>query len=270
MNNLLTRTISGIIFIVLIIGALLLGEHSTLILILLIYSIALYEFGNIFKIREYLISFLILIGGQFFLIISFLGYTSNVSSYILPVTMVGIMITLFLTYLLKHNSSLNEIGKIFFGGIWFATSLFFYLGLGWIENEAVFSPVLMIILLAFVWINDVGAYVFGSLLGKRPLAPEISPGKTWEGFTGGILLNGAAGAAIYKITGDYDLYFWVAIGVLISMASTIGDLFESKLKREAGVKDSGTLIPGHGGILDRFDSLLFSAPLFYLAILIFG
>ncbi len=121
--------------------------------------------------------------------------------------------------------------------------------------DSIYSWMLPVLLIASIWINDTMAYVVGSLIGKTPLSP-ISPKKTWEGTIGGALLA----IAVVTLTGVYAFHFPIKTLLIISataaIAGTLGDLFESKLKRMAGVKDSGQIMPGHGGFLDRFDSLL--------------
>lgn len=124
------------------------------------------------------------------------------------------------------------------------------------------------IFMAFVlvWAADVGGYAFGRLFGRRKLAPAISPGKTWEGVAGGVvlvLLVGAIAAPAFMAS-RYWLA-WLLLLLLLAAVSVIGDLYESLLKRQAGVKDSGQLLPGHGGLLDRLDSLLAVAPVFLVA-----
>jgi phosphatidate cytidylyltransferase len=127
-------------------------------------------------------------------------------------------------------------------------------------------------LLSLVWIADIGAYFSGRRFGRHKLAPAISPGKTWEGFAGGLLANLVWIVAIYQMSSGWgmSLPHFVLIGVITSMISVVGDLFESILKREAGVKDSGKLLPGHGGILDRIDSIIAAAPVFVAGIFIAG
>lgn len=124
------------------------------------------------------------------------------------------------------------------------------------------------IFMAFVlvWAADVGGYAFGRLFGRHKLAPAISPGKTWEGVAGGVflvLLVGAIAAPTFMASRHWVM--WMLLLALLAAVSVIGDLYESLLKRQAGVKDSGRLLPGHGGLLDRLDSLLAVAPLFLLA-----
>jgi len=124
-------------------------------------------------------------------------------------------------------------------------------------------PVLMII--GAIWINDTMAYFVGSLIGKTPLS-VISPKKTWEGTVGGIILSiavmGAIGYAMHNTSGwgVFEPVNWMAVAAITALTGTPGDLLESKLKRMAGIKDSGHIMPGHGGFLDRFDSLLVAAP----------
>ena len=123
------------------------------------------------------------------------------------------------------------------------------------------EPLVVLLVLLLVWIADTAAYFVGRAWGRRKLAPAISPGKTWEGAGGGLI-----GAALYAIILAFftDLGAWLALVVtalLLGMASIVGDLFESAVKRQAGVKDSGSLLPGHGGILDRIDSATAALPL---------
>ena len=126
----------------------------------------------------------------------------------------------------------------------------------------------LLLLLATLWINDTMAYIFGSLIGKHKMIERISPGKTWEGFFGGLIFTMATILIINQIFFDLDMISLGIIVLVIVLSGTIGDLLESKLKREAGVKDSGTVIPGHGGVLDRIDSLLVAAPFTVVALII--
>lgn len=118
------------------------------------------------------------------------------------------------------------------------------------------------------WLSDIGAFFLGRRYGRRPLAPAISPNKTWEGFVGGGVVA-VLGLLLYAAVFDHYSSQVAALAVLVAMAAPLGDLFESSLKRYCSVKDSGTLLPGHGGILDRFDSLMFVAPVLYAGIMLF-
>jgi phosphatidate cytidylyltransferase len=116
-----------------------------------------------------------------------------------------------------------------------------------------------------VWAADTGAYAVGRSVGRRPFAPHISPSKTWEGTIGGVA-SGAIAAAVLVAGLGASPVVGALLGIVVAVAAVIGDLAESVLKRAAGVKDSGTLIPGHGGMLDRVDSLLFAAPAAWLVV----
>lgn len=122
------------------------------------------------------------------------------------------------------------------------------------------------IFLAFTmtWASDTGAYVVGSTMGKRPLLPRVSRGKTWEGAVGGVVFAAVAGGVSSLTFAQFLHPAWgVALGAVCSAVGLLGDLFESMLKRDAEIKDTSRIIPGHGGVLDRFDSLLFTVPLIY-------
>ena len=135
---------------------------------------------------------------------------------------------------------------------------------------SIWGRLLVMIIIGSIWINDTMAYIVGSLIGKTPFS-KVSPKKTWEGTVGGILLSvlvmGVIGYFVND-TGDWKATAeWVIIAAIASVAGTFGDLLESKLKRMAGVKDSGHLMPGHGGFLDRFDSLLVATPFVWLYVM---
>lgn len=126
-----------------------------------------------------------------------------------------------------------------------------------------------------IWANDVGAYLVGSLIGRHKMAPRISPKKSWEGFAGGLIMAFVGGLVWYwvfwsrlpELPAQYlfvDVWFWAVLGVVAGVGAVLGDLLESAFKRRIGVKDSGKLIPGHGGLLDRFDALLMASPFVFV------
>lgn len=134
----------------------------------------------------------------------------------------------------------------------------------------VFSPGIVIGFLLLLWANDTGAYLTGITLGKHRLMERISPKKSWEGFIGGMIISMLAAWLLSGWLGMVNTSGWIIIAFIISVAGAYGDLIESMLKRSVGVKDSGSVMPGHGGFLDRFDSALLSFPLVYLFISLFG
>jgi phosphatidate cytidylyltransferase len=155
---------------------------------------------------------------------------------------------------------------------WLAIPFSIFFALGWIPDSLSYSPLVPLSVISLVWINDTFAYLTGTLLGKHPMTPRLSPGKTWEGFSGGVLVTLLGGWIVYKISGSYSLGIWIACALVSSLLGLAGDLFESGVKRKMKVKDMSGLLPGHGGILDRFDSLLFVTPalllLFFIQMLL--
>jgi phosphatidate cytidylyltransferase len=137
-------------------------------------------------------------------------------------------------------------------------------------NNWEFSPGILIGFFLLLWANDTGAYLVGSAIGKHRLMERISPKKSWEGFFGGMLLTLIVARLLSGFLGVVDLKGWMIIAVIITVAGTFGDLIESMLKRSLGFKDSGNIMPGHGGFLDRFDSVVIAFPLVYLYIALFG
>ena len=139
--------------------------------------------------------------------------------------------------------------------------LFFIIALaGTGEN---YNPTEVFLFFILVWVNNSFAYLIGKKVGKRPLFKSISPKKTWEGFLGGLLFTVIAAIIIYYYKADFSLNFYLIYAILITVLATFGDLIQSKFKRQANVKDSGSLIPGHGGFFDRMDSVIFCAPWIY-------
>jgi len=122
------------------------------------------------------------------------------------------------------------------------------------------GPARILTLVVLVSCNDTFAYLFGVLLGRHPLAPHISPKKTWEGFTGSVIATTIGSALVFKLALEKSWWIGAAIGLMAVVTATCGDLIESAVKRDLSIKDMGTLLPGHGGILDRIDSVLFTGP----------
>jgi phosphatidate cytidylyltransferase len=167
----------------------------------------------------------------------------------------------------KSHLALAVVGWVVLAGVWLAL----------VELQAR-SPWLVLAAMAIVWIADTAAYFVGRAFGRRKLAPQVSPGKTWEGVFGGMAAVALYALALVPLArtagfhGPIDVpavALWVAFALVLAAVSVVGDLFESLLKRSAGVKDSGKLLPGHGGVLDRTDALLAAMPPAALAALFF-
>ncbi len=161
----------------------------------------------------------------------------------------------------KKNSLLAVLQSI--GGLCYITLPMFLL-----YSLRMHNFILPLALILMIWCNDTMAYLVGSFIGKTPFSP-ISPKKTWEGTIGGALLTIIGAALVGHYSGTYRLVDWMMLALCATVAGTLGDLLESKLKRIADVKDSGTLMPGHGGALDRFDSLLIAAPFAFVYVIYF-
>ncbi len=149
------------------------------------------------------------------------------------------------------------------GGLFYITLPMIFLG--YMHRHDALLPMSLV---ALIWVNDTMAYIVGSFIGKTPFSP-ISPKKTWEGTAGGGILTILAAITYGRLSHQYRVVDWIAIATLVAVFGTLGDLLESKLKRMADVKDSGNMMPGHGGAMDRFDSLLVAAPVVFVYVLWF-
>ncbi len=168
--------------------------------------------------------------------------------------------------LIRKIDPIKYLGKIPWGIIYITLPILLLLlmrtPIGETKDETIFR-VLPCGIIFSIWINDTMAYIVGSLIGKHPIS-KISPKKTWEGTIGGIILCVVVITIAGTLSGYYTTKDWIAISLLSGVFGSIGDLIESKIKRMAGVKDSGNIMPGHGGFLDRFDSLLVATPAVYV------
>ncbi len=165
------------------------------------------------------------------------------------------------------NSMITIAGIIYIALPYGLLSFFIYPGSS-VNPE--FYPWVLIGIFLIIWMYDSMAYVFGSMFGRHKICERISPKKSWEGLIGGAVFAVITGILNSLIFHELSLFSWVVIALLIVVFGTSGDFFESKLKREAGVKDSGNILPGHGGLLDRFDTMLFAAPVIFVWITLFG
>jgi phosphatidate cytidylyltransferase len=190
-----------------------------------------------------------------------------------------IIIILILELYRKQERPFDSLAHTFFPVLYtavpfslFPFSAFSHTGLGSLipYDGFIFSPGIIIGFFLLMWANDTGAYLAGASFGRRRLMEHISPKKTWEGFFGGLVSAALVAWLLSGWLGVVTTPEWVIISVIISVAGTYGDLIESMLKRSGGVKDSGTIMPGHGGFLDRFDSTIISFPLVYLFVSLLG
>jgi phosphatidate cytidylyltransferase len=163
----------------------------------------------------------------------------------------------------KEKNPFTNIGYTFLGLVFVVVPFAFFYSLGFLVNLD-YNYHLPLSFMLMLWASDTGAYLFGRKLGKTKLFERHSPKKTWEGFGGGIFMSVLVAVIVSFLFKEIALPVWVGMAVIIVSLGTLGDLVESMLKRSLDVKDSGTLLPGHGGLLDRFDGLLIAAPMVYV------
>jgi len=268
MKTLLTRSISGLIFVSVVLLSLLLSKNYLVLLFVAVSGICFYEFHKMFK-SDKLLNFNPIISG----IIASIGFLITVNHYMpIPIfefsedfgkygllSMMTLLICIQLLFQAKN--AFSNIALILLGTVYILIPLI--LGaIIHIKDDSGDLPILLFVFL-LVWINDTFAYLSGMLFGKHKMAPKISPKKTWEGFIGGLLFTIMAAYLIHLFESNYSM-FWVYSAVIIAPAAVLGDLFESYLKRKNKIKDTGNIMPGHGGLLDRFDAMLFAIPFFYI------
>lgn len=261
-SNLQQRIITGLVLGVLILGSIWLGPFYQGIAFSSFMLLGLWEFYTLCeKISAVRISKEMGVFIGLFIYVLLIG----MSMKILPVISITLISPLFFSLILielwkKHGSPLLNIALLLMGIIYVTIPFYLCIDLNLRNNEYLSSVSVMFIL---IWTNDSMAYFTGKFMGKRPLFPRISPKKTWEGTIGGIVFTLLAGFIIGAYVNRGRVDFWLVSAVLISLGAIFGDLLESLFKRSLNVKDSGTVLPGHGGILDRFDAALFSIPFFY-------
>lgn len=288
-KSLLQRSVTGACLVIAIIGCILAGPYSFLGLFsILIFGVML-EFYNLINIsREVRIKKILHSLGGLILFLCFFCSSSHVFDGMFKADIGNNVFAVYMIYLLimfisriysKLENPIRELAYVILGQVYIAlpiallSSIAFHsvnVPLGDIDKD--YNPIPLLALFFFLWINDTGAFLTGVTLGKHKLFPRVSPKKSWEGFWGGVIFN--AGFAILFSQSEFWTLFgldlsemktfhwgeWVGMGVVVSIFGTFGDLVESFVKRGVGVKDSGRILPGHGGLWDRFDSLLLAAP----------
>ena len=255
MKKFLTRASSGIIYAGIIIGCILGGEVSFFILVLLLAILASIEFTKITQglrsERKWMISLDIATS---------VALAASTYANLLYLSMALFLIRFIAELYSREDNPLHSLAYslltiVYIGG---SLSLLLYCGLE-------ISLRLALAMFAFIWINDTGAYIIGCQFGKHRLFERISPKKSWEGFFGGLGFNIAIACGFCLLCPEWwglgnNILFWIGLAIIVTLFSTWGDLVESLMKRTLNLKDSGNMIPGHGGILDRIDSLLAVAP----------
>lgn len=275
MNATVKRTIFGALFLVVMLGGLLWHQDAFFFLFLFISAQMQREFYRINMGNS--CSFLQDVGIAFGMILfsmAFYYFKGDLGlMYFVMGGMVGLLLLFCLAVLQKDHTSFTKLAYILAGLVYVAMPL--ALSNAVVFRGGTFSGLLMIAFFCIIWASDIGAYCFGMLFGQKlwpaKMCPRISPKKSWAGFIGGLLMAVLAGAII-SWTGLVQFPIWhcMIMAALMHVTGVFGDLFESLWKRAAGIKDSGSIIPGHGGLLDRFDSSLFAIPTGVIYLVITG
>ena len=276
------RAISAVFFVAIMLAGLLWNVWSFLLLFLIIHAGCWWEYVKLIEkienLKIHIWATMGSIAAGMAIMLAFCGDAYSISNYrlsdniILPLSAAG--------FILLVMGILHKETRITVPGFarWFLGFAYISLSWGmmlWLRQYGItklmgdLGWMLPLILIGSIWVNDTMAYMVGSFMGKTPLSP-ISPKKTWEGTIGGAVLAVIVVALIARFGFGTGWLYAIMIPIIGAVAGTLGDLLESKLKRMAGVKDSGSMMPGHGGFLDRFDSMLLATPVVWLFMMVFG
>jgi len=262
------RIITAIIFVIVMLIGIFGGSHTFALLILFIASVSYLEF---FKLSNYegkndfrqISAILLGLSPIVFALISQV-FSLSTNWYFTDFAVVTIP-AIFLFFLLelhhKNKDPIKNLGIVLLGYIYIGLPYMMLVLMAFWRVD--YQPFLVIGLLLLVWLNDTGAYFAGKFLGKRLLAPNVSPKKTWEGLIGGVIATLLVSQILAYFIKEYSPQEWLIMGILCSFG-ILGDLIESLFKRRANIKDSGSLMPGHGGVLDRFDAFAFVIPAIFV------
>ena len=274
MKNLIIRALTGIIFVVVLVSAICIHPIFFLILFCIITGLTLWEFGGLVKHYENanLQRAVNVLGGVYLFIATFVYANGLTDGKIFLPYLLFIMLTMIAELYYKAPNPINNWAFTLFAQIYCAGS---FSMLNFIGAEPgtpgvmSYTPLFIMAIFIFVWLDDTGAYLVGSLIGKHKLFERISPKKSWEGFFGGLILALASSQAFAWFAPEINRMNWLGLAATVVLFGTWGDLIESLLKRTLGVKDSGNVLPGHGGMLDRFDSVMLAVPASYIYIELF-
>lgn len=265
MNNFLVRTITGAVFVVLLAGSLLLHEYAFVVFFGILVALGLWEFYNLMRIAEDEPQrYFGLLGGMFLFLLNYFYVRLGMPVQYFLVFFILLSGIYFTEMVRNKKSPFRNIAITLFGIIYVAMPFSLFINLVIPEQGGSYTWHYALSFFLILWSYDTGAYLTGVAFGKKPLWSRISPKKTWEGAVGGGIIAMATGAGLSMLFHEMSMYEWIGSAFIIVFAGTIGDLFESVLKRSLHIKDSGKILPGHGGILDRFDSTLMAAPLFFV------
>lgn len=266
MNNLITRTLTGIFLVLLVLLSVIWNPIPFAVLFMAFSILGLWEYYRIMKDNITLSQIYIglLAGGCVYILLALVSL--NILSPDILLYNFGILILIFtFTLFTNGKNTIYSVGIIVLGILYIVVPLgLLNYFLVQPEPATSYDPSFLIGFLIVQWGYDIFAYVNGKLFGKIPLYPKISPNKTWEGVIVGGIFALMITAFINYYLCDLMLINWIVIGMIVIIFGTLGDLTESMIKRNTDIKDTGNILPGHGGVLDRFDGVLFSAPMVFI------
>lgn len=266
-NNFAQRTITGILFVAILVGCILFGPISFGVLFVLISALTIFEFGQLINkhIEGVQINKTITMLGGAYLFLAIMGFCMDAtdSKVFIPYVLLILYLLISELYLKKENPILNWAYSMFsqlYIGLPFAMlNVLAFINVPQ-ESSVTYYSIFPLSIFIFLWLSDTGAYCVGSLIGKHRLFERISPKKSWEGSIGGGIVAIGASFVLAHYFPVISIFEWAGLALTVVIFGTWGDLTESLLKRQLHVKDSGTILPGHGGMLDRFDSSLMAIP----------
>jgi phosphatidate cytidylyltransferase len=264
----LTRAITGFLFILAIIAGVYFNEVITMCLFSLIVLLGLNEFYGLVKKSKVInpLGFFGTLTGFALMIVLCLGILTIIPIKIIFIPILMIFSTFLIELYRKKESPFINIAYTLLGNVYIVLPFAMLFHLGFYSDHNFTTEYSFQIILGFflmLWTNDTGAYLAGRFFGKHKLFERISPKKTWEGSFGGSLLTVGVAYVLSIFFTNLGLINWIVIAILVAIFGGLGDLVESMLKRSLNIKDSGNILPGHGGILDRFDGLFLSVPFIY-------
>jgi phosphatidate cytidylyltransferase len=275
-RNLLVRTASGVVLLGVVLAAAFTGYCGFSALLMLITIVGVWEFYQLAMAKGVvpqrcmgLIASLLLFGASYCALESVVGGRDiGMLGFALALLLVTVIALIFFVEVFRNKENpLLNIATTIMGVAYVALPMSLMLFIPELLSPGTWNPWIFLFYLFLVWGNDVFAYLVGISIGRHKMSPRLSPKKSWEGFFGGLIGSLAMGAfGAFVVEGSYIM--WIGLAFVVSLSSVLGDLVESMFKRDAGVKDSGNFIPGHGGMLDRFDAFILSAPMAFLYLLI--
>jgi len=263
MNNFVKRTLSGFLFVTMIISSILLSRFTFAPFFAIICGWAVFEFHKLTNLQQDIKvnPWIGLIASVMLFLCSFL-YASGVSQYhVYSIYAIYIILVLIFELYQQKVNPIHNWAYFILGQILIALPFSLLNYILFIDK---WQPMILIAVFATIWVNDTGAYLVGVTFGKHRMFERVSPKKSWEGFIGGAVTALISGYIFSLFIPQISLIYWFIFSEIIVVFGTFGDLMESLLKRTLKVKDSGNVIPGHGGLLDRFDSMLLAAPVVYI------